>query len=55
MPSSARPRIREQVLTLRTVWDCWQNGAKLNFKGEYYRFDLTTIRVLTFAHRQWER
>jgi len=27
------------VPAIRTIWDCWQNGAKLNFKGEFYRFD----------------
>ena len=36
------PRIREVVLALRAIWDCWQNGTKLNFKGQFYRFDLMT-------------
>ena len=36
------PRMREVVLALRAIWDCWQNGTKLNFKGEFYRFDLMT-------------
>jgi probable F420-dependent oxidoreductase len=36
------PRLREVVLALRTIWDCWQNGTKLAFKGEFYRFDLMT-------------
>jgi probable F420-dependent oxidoreductase len=39
---SPAPRLREQVLALRTIWDCWQNGVRLNFKGEFYRFDLMT-------------
>ena len=39
---SPAPKLREQVLALRTIWDCWQNGTKLNFKGEFYRFDLMT-------------
>ncbi len=34
--------MREVVLALRAIWDCWQNGTKLNFKGEFYRFDLMT-------------
>jgi probable F420-dependent oxidoreductase len=34
--------MREIVLALRAIWDCWQNGTKLNFKGEFYRFDLMT-------------
>ena len=39
---SPGPKLREIVLALRAIWDCWQNGAKLNFKGEFYRFDLMT-------------
>src|SRR2546427_1524342 len=36
------PRMREVVQALRAIWDTWQNGAKLNFKGQFYRFDLMT-------------
>ncbi len=36
------PRLREVVLALRAIWDCWQNGTRLSFKGEFYRFDLMT-------------
>jgi probable F420-dependent oxidoreductase len=32
--------LREQIQVLRAVWDCWQNGAKLNFRGEYYKITL---------------
>jgi probable F420-dependent oxidoreductase len=39
---SPGPKLREVVLALRAIWDCWQNGTKLNFKGEFYRFDLMT-------------
>jgi probable F420-dependent oxidoreductase len=39
---SPGPRLREVVLALRTIWDCWQNGTQLNFKGQFYRFDLMT-------------
>jgi probable F420-dependent oxidoreductase len=35
-------KMREIVLALRAIWDCWQNGTKLNFKGQFYRFDLMT-------------
>jgi probable F420-dependent oxidoreductase len=35
-------RMREVVQALRAIWDCWQNGTKLNFKGQFYRFDLMT-------------
>ncbi|HET7340794.1 MAG TPA: TIGR03617 family F420-dependent LLM class oxidoreductase [Methylomirabilota bacterium] len=36
------PRMREVVQALRAIWDCWQNGTKLNFRGQHYRFDLMT-------------
>ncbi|HXG03757.1 MAG TPA: TIGR03617 family F420-dependent LLM class oxidoreductase, partial [Candidatus Binatia bacterium] len=36
------PRMREVVQALRAIWDCWQNGTRLNFKGQFYRFDLMT-------------
>jgi probable F420-dependent oxidoreductase len=39
---SPGPRLREVVAALRAIWDCWQNGTRLNFKGEFYRFDLMT-------------
>jgi probable F420-dependent oxidoreductase len=39
---SPAPRMREVVLALRAIWDCWQNGTKLAFKGQFYRFDLMT-------------
>ncbi len=39
---SPGPRLREIVLALRAIWDCWQNGTKLNFAGQFYRFDLMT-------------
>ena len=43
LPSSpAGPWIREYVGAVRAVWDCWQNGTKLDFKGQFYRFDLMT-------------
>jgi probable F420-dependent oxidoreductase len=39
---SPGPRIREIVLALRAIWECWQHGTKLDFKGRFYRFDLMT-------------
>jgi len=39
---SPGPKMREIVLALRHIWDCWQNGTKLAFKGQFYRFDLMT-------------
>jgi len=36
------PKLREAVQALKAIWDCWQNGSKLNFKGQFYTFDLMT-------------
>ena len=36
------PRLREVVLALRAIWECWQRGAPLDFRGQSYRFDLMT-------------
>lgn len=32
------PRMREYLLSLRAIWDCWRNGTPLNFQGKHYRF-----------------
>ncbi|PYV71362.1 MAG: LLM class F420-dependent oxidoreductase [Acidobacteria bacterium] len=39
---SPGPKLREVVLALRAIWDCWQNGTHLRFKGKFYNFDLMT-------------
>ena len=28
--------------TATTIWDCWQNGTKLDFTGQFYTFDVMT-------------
>ncbi len=33
-------RMREYVQALRTIWDCFQNGTKLAFRGEHYNLSL---------------
>jgi probable F420-dependent oxidoreductase len=35
-------KMREIVLALRAIWDSWQHGGRLNFKGQFYKFDLMT-------------
>jgi probable F420-dependent oxidoreductase len=40
--SAPAPRMREYVQALRAIWDCWQNGTKLNYEGEHYQFTLMT-------------
>jgi probable F420-dependent oxidoreductase len=39
---SPGPKLREVVLALRAIWECWQNGTPLRFKGQFYNFDLMT-------------
>ncbi len=36
------PKLREVVLALRAIWNCWQNGTPLKFHGHFYNFDLMT-------------
>lgn len=33
-------RMRETVLALRAVWQCWQEGGALDFAGDFYRLSL---------------
>jgi probable F420-dependent oxidoreductase len=35
------PHIRDYVRCMRAIWDCWQNGTKPDYEGEYYQFKLT--------------
>jgi probable F420-dependent oxidoreductase len=35
-------RMREYVLALRAIWDCWAGGTPLHFEGEFYRHTLMT-------------
>ena len=39
-PASVTGKLREQILAMRALWEAWQNGSKLNFRGEYYRLTL---------------
>lgn len=39
-PDSVTGKLREQILAIRALWDCWQNGTKLNFRGVYYKLTL---------------
>ncbi|MBI2758533.1 MAG: TIGR03617 family F420-dependent LLM class oxidoreductase [Chloroflexi bacterium] len=39
-PESVTGKLREQILAIRALWDTWQNGTKLNFRGEYYKLTL---------------
>jgi probable F420-dependent oxidoreductase len=39
-PESVTGKLREQIQVMRAFWDAWQNGTKLNFRGEYYKITL---------------
>ncbi len=39
--SAPGPWLREYVLALRALWECWQGGGtKIDFRGEHYRLSL---------------
>jgi probable F420-dependent oxidoreductase len=35
-------RMREMILAMRAIWDTWQNGTKLDFRGDFYTHTLMT-------------
>lgn len=39
-PRSPVGKLRELIAGIRAVWETWQNGEKLNFRGEYYKLTL---------------
>ncbi len=39
-PESPVKKLREQIEVIRAFWECWQNGTKLNYRGEYYKITL---------------
>jgi len=39
-PESVTGKLREQIEVIRAFWDCWQNGTKLNYRGEHYKITL---------------
>lgn len=40
--SSPAARMREMVLAIRAIWDTWENGTALQFRGEFYKHTLMT-------------
>ena len=40
--SHPAPRMREMILAIRAIWDTWENGTPLNFRGDYYTHTLMT-------------
>lgn len=40
--SHPAPRMREFISAMRAIWDSWQNGTKLDFRGDFYHHTLMT-------------
>ncbi|MGI9604012.1 MAG: LLM class F420-dependent oxidoreductase [Acidimicrobiales bacterium] len=40
--SKPAARMREMVSAIRAIWDCWLNGTKLDFRGDFYTHTLMT-------------
>jgi probable F420-dependent oxidoreductase len=40
--SQPAARMREFILAMRAIWACWNEDAKLEFEGEFYRHTLMT-------------
>lgn len=36
------PKMRDVVLAIRSVWESWQSGKKLDYRGRYFKLDLMT-------------
>jgi probable F420-dependent oxidoreductase len=39
---SPAPKMAEAIRAIRAIWNTWQTGAKLDFKGRFYTFDVMT-------------
>ncbi len=40
--SHPAPRMREMVLAIRAIWAAWNDGTKLDFRGDFYTHTLMT-------------
>ena len=40
--SQPAARMRELILAVRAIWDAWNNGTKLDFRGDFYQHTLMT-------------
>ncbi len=50
--SQPAARMREFVLALRAIWECWLHGTPLDFRGEFYQHTLMTP-MFTPANREF--
>ena len=48
--SHPAPRMRELIQGMRAIWDAWQHGTKLDFRGEFYTHTLMTPFFTPEAH-----
>lgn len=48
--SQPAARMREFVLAMNAIWDCWMNGTKLDFRGDFYTHTLMTPMFTPEAH-----
>lgn len=39
---SPGPRLKDYILSMRAIWDTWQNATPLKYEGEFYQFSLMT-------------
>lgn len=35
-------RLRDMILAMRALWNTWQTGSRLNYRGEFYKLTLMT-------------
>jgi probable F420-dependent oxidoreductase len=40
--SHPAPRMRDLILAMRAIWDAWNTGSKLDYRGEFYSHTLMT-------------
>ncbi len=40
--SSPAARMREMILAIRAIWDCWDGDGQLDFRGDFYTHTLMT-------------
>ncbi len=50
--SQPAARMRELILATRAIWDTWQNGTPLDFRGEFYTHTLMTPFFAPESH-EW--
>jgi len=50
--SKPAARMREMILAMRSIWDCWYEDKPLDFQGEFYQHTLMTP-MFTPPNRQY--